>query len=308
MWGVHIRSYAKINLTLAITGMEGQYHTIDSVAASVNLSDYIVLKRRKDDLINVYMHGYGSERIPPEKNNAVKAGEAFVEAFRTKGADIEIWKDIPIGAGLGGSSADASGVLRGMAKLYKIKDDLKPLADTLGSDTGYMLGGGYARMTGRGEIVQPFSADSKLHFLLFLPSGGVSSGACYKKYDELFPDEKNTSEQAIAALQAGDLAALGASLHNALYQPACILQEGVGRAYEAAQSFSPLGVVMTGSGSGVLALFESSEMCAWAKSRYRGECRVLQLSTIPSAREKLKLNLFRNPFALSESETEESEQ
>ena len=81
------------------------------------------------------MHGLGSDRIPPERNNAVKAGEAFVAAFGTRGADIRICKDIPMGAGLGGSSADAAGVLNALAKLYGVQDRqaLKALADTLGS-------------------------------------------------------------------------------------------------------------------------------------------------------------------------------
>lgn len=47
------------------------------------------------------MHGLGSENILPERNNAVRAGEAFVSAFSTKGADIEIYKDIPMARGSG---------------------------------------------------------------------------------------------------------------------------------------------------------------------------------------------------------------
>lgn len=146
-----MKSYAKVNLSLNVTGAAGGYHLIDSVLASIDIYDTVCVKPRGDRLVNVYMHGLGSENILPERNNAVRAGEAFVSAFSTKGADIEIYKDIPMGAGLGGSSADAAGVLNAMAALYKVTDRaaLKGLADALGSDTGYMLGGGFARVAAR---------------------------------------------------------------------------------------------------------------------------------------------------------------
>ena len=158
---VKIKSYAKINLTLEILGVEGGYHLLDSLVASVDMFDLIVLKKRKDKLSRVVMKGMGSESIPPEKNVALKAAELFSETFSKGGAEITVYKNIPIGAGLGGSSADAAGVLNGMAKLYGVEDreKLKALADSLGSDTGYMLSGGFARMQGRGEKVTPLKID-----------------------------------------------------------------------------------------------------------------------------------------------------
>ena len=135
---VKILAYAKLNLTLDVTGKTGEYHDLDSVAVTINLFDKIIAKKRKDKLVNVTMRGMGSEKLVPEENNAVRAGEAFVKAFSTLGADITIYKEIPMGAGLGGSSADAAGVLNALAKMYAVKDEkkLKELADGLGSDTG----------------------------------------------------------------------------------------------------------------------------------------------------------------------------
>ena len=206
VFATKVKSYAKVNLSLNILGQKDGYHLIDSVAASVDIWDTVCAKPRSDRLINVYMHGLGSENIPPEKNNAVKAGEAFVSAFGTKGADIEIYKDIPIGAGLGGSSADAAGVLNVLAKLYKMKDRaaLKTIADTLGSDTGYMLTGGFARMTGRGERVRPVACKRRLYMLLFLPKEGVSAAECYRAYDDSPDPLRQDSENMVKALAAGD--------------------------------------------------------------------------------------------------------
>ena len=178
-----VNAYAKLNLTLDITGREGGYHTLDSLVATIDLSDRIVARRRRDNLVSVRMHGMGSESIPPEENNAQRAGEAFVSAFHTTGADISVYKDIPVGAGLGGSSADAAGVLRAMAKLYAVKDGvaLKAVADMLGSDTGYLLTGGYARMRGRGTQTEPLHGLPSLSLLLLCPREGVSTAECYAR-------------------------------------------------------------------------------------------------------------------------------
>ena len=178
-----MKSYAKINLGLDITGASGGYHTLDSVVVTVDLADVIaVKKRKKDKLVSIAMHGRGSESIPFDDNNAVKAANAFISRYDTCGVDITVWKNIPVGAGLGGSSADVSGTLRALKRLFEIDDEsgVKEIADSLGSDCGYMLYGGYARLFGRGEEVQLLDSDLSLDIGILVPSGGVSTAQCYK--------------------------------------------------------------------------------------------------------------------------------
>lgn len=309
---VKIKSYAKVNLTLEIVGVEGGYHLLDSLVASVDLFDLVVVKKRKGKLSFVTMKGMGSENIPPEKNNALKTAEAFSERFGCEGAEITVYKNIPIGAGLGGSSADVVGVLNGMAQLYGIEDRaaLKRLADELGSDTGYMLDGGFARMQGRGEKVVPLENFGKLYFLLICPNSSVGAGECYRKYDELphtLELRESQTEKCIEALAKRSPEEAGRYLTNDLYEAASRINGEVGQAYEAAASFSPLGAVMTGSGSGVLALFEHKELCQWAQSRYKGKGRAFVLETvIPdyTAKKKKRGSTWRNPFVLSDEEKE----
>lgn len=307
---VKIKAYAKINLTLEIVGSKGGFHLLDSLVASVDLFDLIVLKKRKDGLSSITMRGLNSETIPPEKNNALKAAELFSQKFGVNGADITVYKNIPMGAGLGGSSADASGVLNGMARLYGITDEraIDALADELGSDTKYMRKGGFARMRGRGDCVTPLAIGGTLYFLALLPRTSVDTGACYKEYDAspTKTDEENATEKAIEALGTKTLGEVGRYLTNDLFPPAARLNSEVEKAYAEALSFSPLGVVMTGSGSCVLALFETRELCEWAKSRYKGKCRAFVLKTVlPDVQEK---RTWRNPFVLSAEELERAEE
>ena len=311
---VKIKSYAKVNLTLEITGIENGYHTLDSLVANIDLFDLLVLKKRKGALSSVVMKGMNSESIPPEKNNALKAAEAFSKEFGTDGAEITVYKNIPIGGGLGGSSADIVGVLNGMAALYGIEDRarLKALADTLGSDTGYMLEGGFARMQGRGEKVTKLPLTNTLHFLLLCPQSSVSAGECYRAYDtqpRTLEYRGSQTENCIEYLRKNDLEEGGRYLMNDLFRAAYSLNEEVGTAYEEAASFSPLGTAMSGSGSSVFALFETKELCEWAKSRYKGKFRAFVVKTvIPdyTAVGKKKGKALRNPFALSQEEIEEA--
>lgn len=278
---VHVKSYAKLNLALEIKGTSCGYHNLDSLVCTVDLFDVIKLSKRKDNLVTIEMHGMGSELILFEDNNAVKAAESYIKRFSTRGADIKIYKNIPMGAGLGGSSADAAGVIRGMSKLYGFgsERELKELADMCGSDTGYLLTGGFAEISGRGDVITPLDADIRLDFLLAVPKSGVSTAQCYAEWDKT-PSHLSSCATAVGALLKGDKEGLGASLFNDLYAPAARLNGAVEEAYEALKGFAPLGVNMTGSGSAVYALFENAEFCEWAKSRYRGDCTLYRLKTV----------------------------
>ncbi|MDE6411487.1 MAG: 4-(cytidine 5'-diphospho)-2-C-methyl-D-erythritol kinase [Clostridia bacterium] len=295
---VKVLSYAKLNLTLDITGKEGNYHTLDSLVVTAGLYDKIVAKKRKDHLIDVTMHGMGSDKLFPEENHAVRAGERFVEEFGTQGANITVYKNIPMGAGLGGSSADAAGVLNALARLYQISDfaRLKAIADGLGSDTGYMLRGGLARMRGRGDEVEFFSDSPDMHFLLLCPKSGVSTAECYQTFDELpRTDKAGRTERCLEAYRGMGVGEAARLFGNDLFESAKSLNPDVGEAVMILKSFSPLGASMTGSGSAAFALFEMRELCEWAKSRYKGKFRSYIVDAVYPAEKKRK---YSNPYSI----------
>lgn len=266
-----VNARAKLNLTLDILGKCETYHEIDSLCVSVDLCDRIVVRSRRDSLVRVIMHGMGSEYIPPETNSAYRAAELFQSAFQTKGADITVYKNIPMGAGMGGSSVDAAGVLRAMAKIYeKDLEALFPLARKLSSDAPFLLCGGLQRMRGRGEKLTPIAQKEKLCFFLLVPPSGVDTSKCYALCDET-EEAPHKTEDALKKLEAGDIAGACAHFSNGLSSAAEKLCPDILKAREELFSFSPLCVNMTGSGSGVYAVFETMELCAWAKSRYRGK-------------------------------------
>ena len=280
MTKIQVKARAKINFTLDILGREGEYHSLRSFVASLDLHDLVVAKKRKDERVFVDFRG---EWEMPEKSNALLAGQAFVKKFQTTGADVTVYQNIPLGGGLGGSSADSAGVLNALATLYGIEDtaSLKELADELGSDTGYMLQGGFCVIEGRGERIEPLAVDGrKLYLLLLIPPSGVSAKECYQKYDESGCNSPQTTDSCVQAFLRNDVEGMGKYLSNALKGPAKELNPDVARGLAELEAFAPCGFNMTGSGSVVYALFENRELRDYAYSRYRGDFLPVKAETV----------------------------
>ena len=252
---VKVKIPAKINLTLDITGFKGGYHTLNSLVASVNIYDAIRLSKRNDGAVNVTFSGLPSG-VSGENSLAKKAAELFMNEFSTTGADIEINRGIPAGGGLGGSSADAAGVLLGMSRLYGVRRDMSALANMLGSDTAYMLCGGYAVLKGRGEKIAPVSAAGKRLYLLFITEEkGVSSAECYKTYDLRGEKFLSSTEGAARLFKEGDAENFFKTLKNDLYPAAAEIFPEVEKNLEALKRYGS--AVMTGSGSAVYGIYKT---------------------------------------------------
>lgn len=249
---IKITANAKVNFTLDITGVKNGYHEIESLVASVDLSDAVTLFKRNDGLITVKMKGLG-RNIPEKSNNALIAGELFVKTFGTLGADIVIDKRIPLGGGLGGSSADAVAVLKGLAALYGISADLTPLANKLGSDTAYMLNGGFAVISGRGEKITPLSVNAKFYLLILSASEQILAKSAYGEYDKQGLLYEKTTKPAVTYLTNGENDKFLNCLGNHLTGAAKWLLPETGENLKTLLKFSAAN--MTGSGSAVYAAF-----------------------------------------------------
>lgn len=262
---IKIKVPAKINLTLDIVGAEDGFHNLKSLVTSANIFDVVTLLKRKDEKISVKFTGL-SAGVCGERSLAQKAAVLFCERFSVCGADITIKRSIPAGGGLGGSSADAAGVLLGMKKLYlreitvrtglsekETDEEIEKIANALGSDTAYMLHGGYALLSGRGEIIDSCLAELKLYFLIIAGTDGVSSAAAYKKYDEIGKKYPSHTPEASRACFAGETKELAKLLKNDLYPAASEILPEIKNSLGKLKSFGAAS--MTGSGSAVFGLY-----------------------------------------------------
>ena len=253
------RAYAKINLTLNITGKRADgYHTLDTVMQTVSLYDTVSVVKRSD--INVTCG-----RIPGKGNIAYKAAEAFfAHVGLTGGAGITINKVIPVRGGFGGGSADAAAVLRGLNRLYKTglsNKTLREIALTLGADVPFLIEGGTCLCTGIGEIIEPLKisdAAKSAAYCVCASGAGASTVRMFGEIDKHNITVSDSSEM-LKSLAVNDVSGIASSLHND-FMPACRnLFPSVTTLEAELTGNGALGTSLTGSGSGVFGVFDSYE-------------------------------------------------
>jgi len=173
-----LRAFAKINLDLKILGRRGDgYHEIRTILQTIDWHDEIRIDAA--DEFKFVCHGGPSD----DSNLVVRAVREFERASGQRVlARIELTKQVPIGAGLGGGSADAAVTLIGLQELYAAK--LDPAAvdrclSVLGSDVPFFNVGGRALATGRGEVILPLEDDADFWLVVVYPGVPISSAEAY---------------------------------------------------------------------------------------------------------------------------------
>ncbi|MEN8208751.1 MAG: 4-(cytidine 5'-diphospho)-2-C-methyl-D-erythritol kinase [Candidatus Fermentibacteria bacterium] len=181
---VTLKARAKINLGLRILGRRPDgFHNIRSVFQEISLYDILRISIKPGNgLISL---SCSAGEIPSDSSNlAWKAADAFLDSTgESLDVNIELEKNIPSRAGLGGGSSDAAAVLSGLSRLTGISSiDLHEIAGTLGSDVPFFLGGGAALVEGRGERISEIPA-LFFHAVLIHPKVRVSTPWAYSAWD-----------------------------------------------------------------------------------------------------------------------------
>jgi 4-diphosphocytidyl-2-C-methyl-D-erythritol kinase len=162
-----IHAPAKINIVLEVLGKSNNRHRVMSVLQTINLCD--VLKFRLAEGIS-----FTCNEPSLQHDNIIEEAARLLkeDTHNIKGVQIELYKNIPWGSGLGGGSSDAASTLLALNKLWSLgltTSRLTQLAATLGSDVAFFLYGGTALVEGEGEIVTPLVPLSPTYFILLMP-------------------------------------------------------------------------------------------------------------------------------------------
>jgi len=177
-----IRAYAKINIGLFILRKRADgYHDIATVFHRVALYDEILLEPSP-----VLTLTGGSPEVPADHTNLChRAASSLRDRLGMRdGVRISLAKNIPVGAGLGGGSADAAAVLLHLPSFWGVQADpamLDAVALELGSDIPYFLRPGSATATGRGEVLEYFPLDIPFSIVLCYPGVAVSTAWAYQQ-------------------------------------------------------------------------------------------------------------------------------
>lgn len=281
---------AKINLYLEIIGDRPDgFHELAMILQSIDLADRLTLRANGTDRFQVLC---ANAEVPLDETNlayraAVLMAEQFPEVFNQfGGVEITLEKNVPIGAGLAGGSADAAAVLVGLDLMWDLgltQIELQELGARLGSDIPFCIAGGTAIATGRGEQLAPLASPDHLYAVLAkyrdLP---VSTVWAYKTYRQQFSStyaiDRETllgrrqhvhSGGIVAAISQRNGEQIGKLLHNDLEKVVLPAYPQVMELRQTLEQFDTLGVMMSGSGSTVFALVESQVQAERVKQQLR---------------------------------------
>ncbi len=255
----------KVNWSLDILAKRADgYHEMDMLMSGVDLADELAVEAADDLSLAVTYGGisYG------EDNLVLKAARALQTASGCrKGARFTLTKRLPVGAGMGGGSADAAAALLGLNLLWKTALPAEALAEvglSVGADVPFLLTGGFARVGGIGEIILPFKAPPPIPLVIVQPCGPLGTRAVFSAFDALERADHPRTDDALEALRAGDLSAFASHARNVLQPVSEAACPPIADAVAALSACGAAYAAMTGSGSAVFGAFESSRLAETA--------------------------------------------
>lgn len=247
------KAYAKINLDLYILKKRPDgYHELSSMMHAIGLFDEVRVEKASKMSLSMT----GDFDLSMEDNTAYKAAMFMKERFSlSENFSVEIKKNIPACAGVGGSSADAAAVIRAISALCQIDLSARIISrcGDVGADVPFLIRGGCALCEGIGEKITPLPTFSGYSILLCKPPEGVSTPECYKSFDEVADFTGGRLPKARSGLLPEKL------LYNDLEAVAAAKLPVIGTLKGALMARGALGALMTGSGSGVFGLFKDEK-------------------------------------------------
>ena len=264
---VRLKAYAKVNFALDVVGRRPDgYHELRTVMQSVSLADEVSV-RRANEGFELRVEPHRTEVGPREKNTAYRAWRLLCDRLGEElPVRVALRKNVPAGAGLGGGSADAAAVLRGLDALFGLGlsvEEMREVGSGIGADVPFCVSGGTALGEGVGEILSPVPPPPDHRLLVVKPRRGADTAAVYRAFDAVSA-VGGAAERVLEALRPGDLAELAGALGNDLAPFTKRMVPEVAQLEERLLEAGAVGASMTGSGTAVYGLFRDEDAVARA--------------------------------------------
>ncbi|HSG29881.1 MAG TPA: 4-(cytidine 5'-diphospho)-2-C-methyl-D-erythritol kinase [Candidatus Krumholzibacterium sp.] len=258
---IAIRCSAKINLLLAVTGRrEDGFHDILTLFQPVSLFDEIRLSTRES---GIHLTGDDPSIDWDATNLCHRAASLILDASGCReGVAIEVRKGIPHGAGLGGGSSDAAGVIFGLNALLglgRTAGELAAVGLEAGSDVPFFLGAGPAVGRGRGEILEPAKGLDEGWLLIVKPPLTISTVWAYDNIKYMLT--RSEGEDRLNCLLKGlkDLPDKRVETYNSFENIAVKEYPEIGEILKILRNGEAVLSSLSGSGAACFALFDTEE-------------------------------------------------
>ncbi|MBQ9264746.1 MAG: 4-(cytidine 5'-diphospho)-2-C-methyl-D-erythritol kinase [Clostridia bacterium] len=276
---MQIEARAKINWTLNVVGKRWDgYHLLDGIMQPLTLHDTLFIA--PSDALTLVIDG-APALSAGEDNLVLRAARALQEAAGVRsGAQIHLQKRIPMGAGLGGGSADCAAALKGLNDFWGVHLDIPTLCKIgakLGADVPFCVVDSPCRAQGIGEILTPLHCLRTFPLVLIQPCEALSTKEVFTAYHQS-PIAPPDTEGAIAALAAGNLTALNQAAGNVLESASIPLRPQILQAKDALTAHGAAMARMTGSGSVVFGAFSTFDAAHKAYEELKSQYAVCILT------------------------------
>ncbi|MBF0352441.1 MAG: 4-(cytidine 5'-diphospho)-2-C-methyl-D-erythritol kinase [SAR324 cluster bacterium] len=275
---IRIKTPAKINTILQILYKRPDgYHDLFMHMVPISLFDTLEFFPETTGPIQLEETGIRAG-VDPEKNLVIKAVRLFEKQTRIKvSGTIKLHKTVPTGAGLGGGSANAAGVLVLLNQYYDQPlnhTDLHQLAQPLGSDVPFFLKPTPAEVHGKGEVLKPLAGYPELPLLVIKPPFSIPTVEAYRQC---------TPKPLQTIPQIHTLAELLGNLHNQFESTLFPAYPDLAQIKQLLLEHGALGALVSGSGSAVFGIFENelsrNQSIEYLRPQISGEifsCKILE--------------------------------
>ena len=256
------KAYAKINLSLDIVGVRDDgYHLIKTVMQSISLHDVVGVEKTEGGITI----SCSDPTVPcDEKNIVYKCAKKFFEHTKKEfGIHIDIQKNIPSQAGLGGGSADGAAVLVILNRLCGnplCTEELCKIGAKVGADIPFCIVGGCVLCEGIGEVLTPIDSKVNLDLCIVKPEFGVSTVEAYKAFDNAEIHEHPNTDLVLSALESGDKNTLVKNFVNVLE-----MDKRIDEIKKELVDSGAVSACMSGSGSAVFAVIDGVDLPCFTK-------------------------------------------
>lgn len=265
---LQLKAYAKINLGLDVVGKrEDGYHEVRMIMQTVKLFDKLTFRLLQEDTIRLKTNvGF----LPCDDNNLVyKAVKQLKERYHvTQGMEIDLYKCIPVAAGMAGGSADCAAALVGASKLFHLHLDKKTLMEIgvqLGADVPYCIMRGTALSEGIGEVLTPLPSIPKCKILIAKPPISVSTKYVYEHLDAKGIEKHPDVDGMVRAIKAGNLKGITDRMENVLESVTIPAYPVIEEIKICMKEQGALNAMMSGSGPTVFGIYADVAKAEQAK-------------------------------------------
>ena len=265
------KSFAKINLVLHVTGKLNKLHKIESIVKFIQLHDLITIKRAKGNKHKISFNGRFSKNI--KKNNTVDNLFKILDdknLLNNKKFQINVKKNIPQEAGLGGGSMNAATILNFLIEKKFIRINQKKIlqiTNLIGSDVILGINPTSTILSSNGAVKR-FLKTSSFYTLLVRPNFGCSTKKIYSGVKKFSKPVLNNPNKNMLNLR------LLLKYENALEKIAFLKYQKLEKLKLFLEKLNqPLFVRMTGSGSVLVAYYQRKRDCELAKVRFKRKFR-----------------------------------